>query len=80
MPDYPFRRFLPDLGPRPSTWGLFLALIDLQVPCSPAPNPQPDANQTAPPDKALRLQQPLPDGTLRIIAQGVKEDATEPAT
>jgi hypothetical protein len=80
MPDYPLRRFLPDFGPRPLSWGLFLALIDFQVPRSPAPNPWPDADQTAPPDEALKLQQPLPDGTLRIVARGVKEDAAEPAT
>jgi hypothetical protein len=23
MPDYPLRRFLPDFGPRPSSWGFF---------------------------------------------------------
>jgi hypothetical protein len=28
----------------------------------------------------LKLQQTLPDGTFRIDARGVKEDATEPAT
>ena len=80
MPDYPLRRFLPNFGPRPSSWGLFLALTDFQVPRSPAPNPQPDADQTALPDEALKLQQPLPDGTLRIVARGVKKDEAEPAT
>ena len=33
---------------------------------------------TQPADQALRLQKPLPDGSLRIVARGTKEDS-EPA-
>jgi hypothetical protein len=54
MPDYPLRRFLPDFGPRPSSWGLFFGAHRFpSAPRSPAPNPQPDADQTAPSDEAL---------------------------
>ena len=33
---------------------------------------------TAPPEEALKLQRPLSDGTLRIVARGVKEDPAGP--
>jgi putative SOS response-associated peptidase YedK len=32
---------------------------------------------TAPPDDALKLQRPLTDGSLRIVARGVKEDGSQ---
>jgi putative SOS response-associated peptidase YedK len=38
-----------------------------------------DAWLTAPQDAALRLQRPLPSGTLRIVARRQKEDGALPA-
>jgi putative SOS response-associated peptidase YedK len=35
---------------------------------------------TAPPDEALKLQRPVPDGTLRTVVRGVKEDPAGTAT
>jgi putative SOS response-associated peptidase YedK len=39
-----------------------------------------DLWMTAPAAKALMLQRPLPDGTLRIVARGMKEDVSTRAT
>ena len=30
--------------------------------------------KTAPPDEALKLQRPLPDGVVRMVARGAKQD------
>jgi putative SOS response-associated peptidase YedK len=37
-----------------------------------------DTWMTAPSEEALKLQRPLPDGALRIVARGVKEDEAAP--
>jgi hypothetical protein len=39
-----------------------------------------EAWMTAPPEEALKLQRPLPDGSLQIVARGVKEDLVGSAT
>jgi putative SOS response-associated peptidase YedK len=36
-----------------------------------------ETSMTAPAEEALKLQRPLPDGTLRIVARGPKEDKAE---
>ena len=38
-----------------------------------------EAWMTDPPEGALKLQRSLPDGALRIVARGVKEDPAEAA-
>lgn len=38
-----------------------------------------EAWMTASPDEALKLQRPLADGALQIVARGVKEDPIRPA-
>jgi hypothetical protein len=38
-----------------------------------------EAWMTAPAEQALKLQRPLANGSLRIVARGVKEDSAEPA-
>jgi putative SOS response-associated peptidase YedK len=38
----------------------------------------PDTWMTAPQEAALKLQRPLPDGSLRIVARGVKVDPAGP--
>jgi hypothetical protein len=35
---------------------------------------------TAPPNEALKLRRPLPDGALRVVDRGVKEDPVGAAT
>ena len=39
-----------------------------------------DSWMTAPAPEALKLQRPLPDGALHIVAQGAKEDSGPRAT
>jgi putative SOS response-associated peptidase YedK len=38
-----------------------------------------DVWMSAPAEEALRLQRPMPDGALRIVARGVKKDGADPA-
>jgi hypothetical protein len=81
MPDYPLRRFLPDFGPRPSSWGLSFGAH--RFPNAPQPGTQSTAGRGS--DGAARRSleaataasgRDAPDRPPGVV----KEDAAEPAT
>lgn len=69
--------------PTDSTYGAVVSCTGLRkqadihpkaMPVVPTTADEVETWMTAPPEEALKLQRPLPDGTLKIVATGEKED------